>query len=270
LKKQVSIFFAALMFLTRLPIPKWVQHQDDYLQKSTKYFTTVGMIVGILVGATYIGTSYIFSNTIAIVLSMLVGILTTGAFHEDGLADVCDAFGGGWTKEKILTIMKDSRLGTYGTVGLFFVLLLKFLLLLEIANMALSPQFTLITLPYIFIFPIVMVVAHSMSRFMPLLIIEQYDYVYQEDLSKSKPMASQKLSFVEILFAFMIGIVGFLFLPLQLMGALLFMITGTYTLGRYFKKWIGGYTGDCLGTVQQVSELIFYFFVLIINKFLFY
>jgi adenosylcobinamide-GDP ribazoletransferase len=270
LKKQISIFFAALMFLTRLPIPKWVQHKDSYLQKSTKYFTTVGMIIGILVAATYMGTSYIFSNTIAIVLSMLVGIFTTGAFHEDGLADVCDAFGGGWTKEKILTIMKDSRLGTYGTVGLFFVLLLKFLLLLEIATTGFHNHFTLVVLPYKFTFPVIIIVAHSLSRFMPLLIIQSYPYVFQEEVSKSKPLASQKLSTTEILFAFMISIAGFIFLPITLLGSLFFMVTITYILGNYFKKWIDGYTGDCLGTVQQVSELLFYLFVLIINKFLFF
>ncbi len=76
------------------------------------------------------------SEDIAILASIIAGIFTTGAFHEDGFADVCDAFGGGWTKEKILMIMKDSRLGTYGVTGLIGILAAKFLLLKEL------PKFT--------------------------------------------------------------------------------------------------------------------------------
>jgi adenosylcobinamide-GDP ribazoletransferase len=268
--KQVHIFFAALMFLTRLPIPKWVQHKNEYVQKATTYFTMVGCIIGCITAMVYFLSSKILSPTIAIVLSMVSSILLTGAFHEDGFADVCDAFGGGYTKEKILEIMKDSRLGTYGTVGLILILLLKFFLLLELSTIALSTNIVFIQLPFIYSFPLLIIAAHSVSRFMPLVMIQSYDYIYQQDLSKSKPMASQKLSFSQMLFVFIISLVPFIFLPIQFLGAYIFMFVATFYLGNYFKKWIGGYTGDCLGTVQQVSELIFLLSVLIINKILFF
>jgi adenosylcobinamide-GDP ribazoletransferase len=264
--KQVNTFFAAFMFLTRLPVPKWVTHKDVYLQKSTKYFTLVGILIGILIAVTYVVSNLFFSNTIAIVLSMISGIFITGAFHEDGFADVCDSFGGGWTKETILTIMKDSRLGTYGTVGLILILLLKFLLLVELSTISWQPGNTLFEIDFQFSFPLIIVVGHGISRFMPLLVIQNYDYVFQDDKSKSKPLASQKLTIAELLFAFIMSIVGFLFLPYYCSFAIIFMIAITFVLGNYFKKWIGGYTGDCLGTVQQVAEIIFYLTILMTTK----
>jgi adenosylcobinamide-GDP ribazoletransferase len=268
--KQVHIFFAALMFLTRLPIPKWVQHKNEYVQKATTYFTIVGCIIGCITAMVYFLSSKILSPTIAILLSMVTSILLTGAFHEDGFADVCDAFGGGYTKEKILEIMKDSRLGTYGTIGLIMILFFKFFLLLELSSTALSINIVGVHLPFIYSFPLLIIASHTVSRFMPLVMIQSYTYVFQEDLSKSKPMASQKLNFGQLLFAFVISILPFIFLPIQLLGAYIFMFVATFYLGNYFKKWIGGYTGDCLGTVQQVSELIFLLSVLIINKILFF
>jgi adenosylcobinamide-GDP ribazoletransferase len=270
MKKQLHIFFAALMFLTRIPVPKWVQHTEAYLQRATKYFTLIGIIVGVIGATTYYVSSLFLSNTIAIILSIIATVLTTGSFHEDGFADVCDAFGGGYTKEKILEIMKDSRLGTYGTIGLILIVLLKFFLLLELSTTSLSPNVVAISLPFQLKFPLLMIVAHSVSRFMPLVIIQNYEYVFQHDVSKSKPLASQKLSFGELLFAFIISVLLFIFLPIQFLAAYVFMIAITFYLGNYFKKWIGGYTGDCLGTVQQVGELVFLLSVLIINKILFF
>ncbi len=267
--KQVHIFFAALMFLTRIPIPKWVQYKNEYLQKATTYFTLIGLIIGLVTAAVYFLCNKFFSPTIAIILSMITSILLTGAFHEDGFADVCDAFGGGYTKEKILEIMKDSRLGTYGTVGLIMILLLKFFLLLELSATAISIDIVGVQLPFVYSFPLIIIASHSISRFMSLIMIQNYDYVYQEELSKSKPLASQKLHITQLLFAFIISIIPFLFLPVQFLGSFIFMLVLTFYLGNYFKKWIGGYTGDCLGSVQQVCELTFLLSVLIINKIIF-
>ncbi len=252
------------MFLTRLPIPKWVKHRNEYLQLAPQYFTLVGIVIGAIVGTTYCVSNYIFTSTIAIVISIIVGIFTTGAFHEDGFADVCDSFGGGWDKEKILTIMKDSRLGTYGTVGLVLILLFKFLLLQQLATTPHLLQYKVIQIPAAFILPILLITAHSLSRFMPLIVIQYYTYIYQTDVSKSKPMASQKMRFTSLLFAALIGCVGFLMLPIIYSISIAPMVITTLLLANYFKKWIGGYTGDCLGTVQQVSEIVFYLVILML------
>src|SRR4029079_18757485 len=105
----------------------------------------------------YYISSFLFTAEIAIALSITVGILVTGAFHEDGFADVCDGFGGGWTKEKILTIMKDSAIGAYGAIGVILLFLLKF----QAMSKALSV--TINTKPQTINF-LLFVAAHSISR----------------------------------------------------------------------------------------------------------
>ena len=88
------------MFYTRIPCPKNIDHNPEYLNKASRYFPLIGWIVGGICFGVYYLSSNVFSVEIALILSMIAGILTTGAFHEDGFADVCDGFGGGWTKEK--------------------------------------------------------------------------------------------------------------------------------------------------------------------------
>jgi adenosylcobinamide-GDP ribazoletransferase len=256
MKKQLDIFFTAVMFLTRLPVPKRIDHDPALLQKSTRYFPWVGIVVGLIVMGAYLGCRQVFSTAISVVLLMVVSILTTGAFHEDGFADVCDAFGGGWTKEKILLIMKDSRLGTYGVIGLISVLGMKFLLLLELSG--LTGMFT---------FVLLVITANALSRFAALTMLQQYSYVAEKDTSKSKPVAGKKLSFAEMMVALTGACLSFLLLkPVFLLAVIPVAIARLY-LGNYFHKWIGGYTGDCLGAVQQVCEIAFYLGSILIWKF---
>lgn len=257
MKKELDIFLTALMFFTRIPVPKRIHHGAELLQKSARYFPWIGIVVGIVAGAFYVTGSQLLSMPIGIFISMLASILLTGAFHEDGFADVCDAFGGGWTKERILLIMKDSRLGTYGVIGLIGMLGLKFLLLLELSGM-------LPVWPLFF----VIVAAHSTSRLSAVTLIQQYTYVTDAGTSKSKPLANRKLLPHELLISVVGGIAPLLFINYYLAGALLLVFPGRIWLGRYFHKWIGGYTGDCLGATQQVSEVLFYLGILITWKFI--
>ena len=200
MKKQLDIFFTAVMFLSRLPVPKRIDHSPALLQKSARYFPWVGMIVGLIAGGTYATCVQFLSPSISVFFSMVVSIFTTGAFHEDGFADVCDAFGGGWTKEKILLIMKDSRLGTYDVIGLIDILGLKYLLLLQ-----LSGFFNLFT------FSVLIITGNTLSRFAPLSIMQQYNYVTDPDGSKVKPVTDRRLSFGEMMIAFIGACVSFCF-----------------------------------------------------------
>ena len=136
MKKELHIFFTALLFYTRIPCPKNIDHNPDYLNKASRYFPLVGWIVGGISFSVYYLSSFLFPSQIAIVLSIIAGILVTGAFHEDGFADVCDGFGGGWTKEKILLIMKDSSIGAYGAIGLVLLFLLKFQSMSEVFSIS--------------------------------------------------------------------------------------------------------------------------------------
>ena len=126
MKKEIRIFFTALMFYTRIPCPSSTDHHPDYINKATRYFPLIGWIVGGLSFLAFLGSSYVFNTSISVVISLIIGVLVTGAFHEDGLADVVDGFGGGWTKQKILDIMKDSRIGAFGAISLVLLFLLKY------------------------------------------------------------------------------------------------------------------------------------------------
>jgi adenosylcobinamide-GDP ribazoletransferase len=259
MKKEIRIFFTALMFLTRLPVPRYTDHDPLYLEKAARYFSWVGWIVAFIQGLCFLFFQSLLSTEIALLLAMGVGIITTGAFHEDGFADVCDAFGGGWTKEKILEIMKDSRLGTYGVTGLIFILSAKFLFLKELlpAAQLISPLTVIMAL----------IAAHALSRFMAVVAIQFSQYVFAGDASKSKPLASQRLSGPALLVALSGAALPFALLPTPWVMAVLPLFLITFLQLRYFHRWIGGYTGDCLGTIQQSAELVCYLSFLLLWKY---
>ncbi len=268
IKSELRIFFTAVMFLTRLPVPAFTDHSQDYLEKSTRYFPLIGWITGAISALTFIIFSKYIGTDIAILASIIAGILTTGALHEDGFADVCDAFGGGWTKEKILLIMKDSRLGTFGVIGLICVLGAKFLLLKELPTFMpdLSSPTTNVLFNYRY-FLLIVIAAHSISRLMSVLTINLFDYVTDPDTSKSKPVTSRKPTAGIIVVACVFGLLPLTLLDWHFLFCLIPVMYAGYQLACYFKKWIGGYTGDCLGAIQQVSELTFYLCAIIVWKY---
>lgn len=269
MKKELRIFFTAMMFLTRLPVPRFTDHSPDYLEKSVRYFPLIGWIVAALSAFPFLVFNKYISEDVAIAASIIAGILTTGAFHEDGFADVCDGFGGGWTKEKILLIMKDSRLGSYGVIGMIAILLVKFLLLKELPKFTPSLEAPSLNIFYNYrYFLLTLFAAHSVSRLMPVLVMRYYEYVADPDTSKSKPTAAQKPTFPALLVPIITALVPFVCMPWQFSLAILPVVYIAFSLAKYFKKWIGGYTGDCLGAIQQVSELGFYLSTIIIWRYI--
>lgn len=241
--RQFQIFFTALMFFTRIPVPKNSNHSEDYLNSATKHLPLIGWLVGGISALVYFGSSYVLPQSISIILSMIASIIVTGAFHEDGFADVCDGFGGGWTKEKILTIMKDSRVGAFGVIGMIFMLLLKYTSLNEIHSSYIAPM---------------IVSGHVFSRLMAVCFIFFYSYARDDASSKTKPLG-KKLKTPEMLFAIITGLLPFLMLKQPLFLIIIIPVTITFVLfARYIVKWIGGFTGDCLGAMQQLTELVFY------------
>ncbi len=253
MKKEFHIFLTAIMFFTRIPCPKWVDHNPEYLSKSAKYFSLVGIIVGSIGALIFYGFSFILSTEIALLLSIVATIYTTGAFHEDGFADVCDGLGGGWTKEKILLIMKDSRLGTYGVTGLILILAIKFLALRDVS---------------LHLIPITIISGHSLSRFIATTLIYTHPYVRDTEDSKAKP-AAKSITTSMLLLSGLFGIAPLFFFntPLIFLTIIPCYFAKVY-LGAKFKKWLGGQTGDCAGAVQQLSEVLFYLSVIALWKFI--
>ncbi len=253
MRAHLRLLLLAVQFYTRLPVPAWVGYSDELLNRATVYFPLVGWLVGGVAAGTYAGAIFLFRNAdLALLLSMVASILLTGAFHEDGFADVCDGFGGGWTPAKILAIMKDSRLGTYGATGLGLLLAGKFLALRGLPPAAVVPALLL---------------AHPLSRATALTCIFSHRYARaNEDDGKAKPVA-KKMPPGELAVGLLLGglpllaYAGWQARPAVLLVLLPLAITKA-ALARYFQRWIGGYTGDCLGAIQQVAEVTCYLFLL--------
>lgn len=257
MKYEIRLFFTALMFYTRIPCPKWVDHSPDYLNQCTKYFPLIGWLVGGASALVLWLSLFVFPVAVSVILSMITGVLITGAFHEDGFADVCDGFGGGWTKAKILDIMKDSLIGAYGVAGLVLILLMKFSLLTALAQQ----------INYWMLF-VSLISAHTVSRLAPVFIIYFGSYSRADATSKVKPVA-KKLTRANFFVAVILSLLPLLAFQnpwyfILLVPALL----ATWLLHRYFNKWIDGYTGDCLGATQQVTEIIFYLSLFVLWRFI--
>jgi len=249
MKKEIAIFWTAIMFFTRIPCPKNIDHSPEILTKSSRYFSLVGIIVGVFGAFVYYIAEFFFNDAISILLSMASTIWLTGAFHEDGFADVCDGFGGGWTKEKILSIMKDSRLGTYGVVGLILLLAIKHQSLLE-----LDIQTCLLAI----------ISGHAVSRCAATTLIYSQPYVQDIDKSKIKPSAVG-ITLKDVIICGVLALIPLLLFcnPWVFLTLIPVLIT-KHLLAMYFHKWIGGHTGDCAGATQQLTEVVFYLSLLII------
>ena len=247
---ELELFWSALMFYTRLRAPNNTPYCANSLNKSRKYFPFIGLIVAAIAVSIYLIGQSFFSNAIAIALSMVATILVTGAFHEDGFADSCDGFGGGWETEQVLTIMKDSRIGSYATIGLICLLGIKFLALLELSNISIAA--------FVFAY----VAAHTLSRLASLLVIEQYDYVQDINHSKANLMTQTKLSSPDLHQTLIVSAIPLLVsMAVALIPTVIAAIACLLTaklFAVYSKKRIGGYTGDILGAIQQLSEIAFY------------
>lgn len=257
IKNELIYFATALMFFTRIPVPFTIPYSSEIMNKSQKYFAWIGLMVGLInAGILYI-SAQLFNLEIGIVLMMIGSVLLTGAFHEDGFTDMCDSFGGGYGKEKILTIMKDSRVGAYGTIGIILLFALKFFSIQALGTIDLMKTLGIVIL------------AHTSSRFISGTMIYTHEYVTDIDVSKSKPLANKPLDGMALLVGFISVLLSFILIPdWRLIFAFALAYLGKIGMGWYFKKHIGGYTGDCLGAVQQVTEVLFYLGTMIVWKFI--
>jgi adenosylcobinamide-GDP ribazoletransferase len=242
LKREALVFLSAVMFFSRLPVFRFFEDTADYRNKHIRYLPLVGILLGALKALAFLLANQIFPKDISIVLSMVTGLILTGAFHEDGLADTADGFGGGFTRERVLAIMKDSRIGTYGAVTLICAFGLKFMLFNNLATHQI---------------PLAIIIAAGASRIFPILLVSTASYVSEDNAAKSKFVASH-ISATGLTLAVICGIIPLLFYCCRLKLLLsfipllaIFMLLRLYTLKR-----IGGYTGDVLGAFQQIFELL--------------
>ncbi|WP_296244568.1 MULTISPECIES: adenosylcobinamide-GDP ribazoletransferase [unclassified Psychrobacter] len=254
LRYEARLVLVAIQFLTRLPVPQFKNYNPQWLHESSRYFPAVGLLVGLLCAGIFWIASILFTPLVAAVISTAFGIRLTGAFHEDGLADSCDGLGGGLTRERTLKIMKDSRLGTYGVLGLVSALLLKISLLA-----AMPPSVAVIAL----------IIGHTASRLLCISLLALLPYGGEIEHAKAKPMAQQLTPLQGLLSSGWLilaaVIIVFLFpntvqqLSIwQWLLALFLGLIATDYMRRLLRRRLDGYTGDGLGATQQLSEIAIY------------
>jgi adenosylcobinamide-GDP ribazoletransferase len=240
----------ALGYFTRAPIPAWVGWSEHELNRAARYFPLIGVVVGAVGALALLACAQLLPVPIAVALSMVCTLLFTGGFHEDGLADSADGFGGGYTRERVLEIMRDSRIGSFGAIALVLALLIKFSALIEIARVSAMQA------------ALALVIAHAASRGAGLLVMAMLPYARpDDDQAKAKPVAQGigprewslgvLLGTLPALVATAVGAMSAMRLLAMLAVCALVLLAAT----RYFRMRIDGYTGDCLGATQQVAEI---------------
>ncbi|OYQ40294.1 adenosylcobinamide-GDP ribazoletransferase [Rhodoferax sp. TH121] len=269
----VRHYLLSLQFFTRIPVTgrlaDWVGFSPAMLRASAAHLPGVGVLVGGVVALfTWLLLALLpaspFAPLVAAVLGTVLSVLITGAFHEDGLADVADGLGGTQSRERALEIMKDSRVGAFGAIAVVLALLAKVGLLALLGSLHGA------------VLCVALFAGHVVSRFWPLLTIRLLPHVGDAAGSKSKPLADQislgslwaavfwcfgALALVLAAQAAMVLVANF---P-AVQGLVLWLGAGVLASGlawlgmlRWFARRLQGFTGDCLGATQQVCELAFY------------
>ena len=264
-------YLLAVQFFTRVPIvgrlAEWVGFSPELLRSSAGHFPGVGLVVGMVAAAVYALVNTLLPDThftllVAAVLSTVFTVLLTGGFHEDGLADVADGLGGSYDRTRALDIMKDSRVGAFGAMALVLALLAKVALLALLGSVEGVPTGWDETPLNTWYVCAALVAGHTVSRALPLLLIAWLPHVGDTAASKSKPLADQitaRSLWVAFIWLFMaLALVLSVLDAMNLIVACSFAVLALLWMGRWFKRRLQGFTGDCLGATQQVCEIAFY------------
>ena len=233
----------ALQFLTRVPVHTAVFDAAE-MNRSARYFPVIGALVGAAGALVFVIAARLWPLPVAVSLSMATTVWLTGGFHEDGLADTCDGLGGAVSRERALAIMKDSRIGSYGALGLVLMLGLKATLLGAQGSITRTAC--------------AMVFAHAVSRAAPVVLLALLPYAGDAEHAKAKPMAQQvHASDVAIALLMAAIVAALLAWPLGIahtLAALGAAVLATAAMRRWLRRRLGGYTGDTLGATQQGTE----------------
>jgi adenosylcobinamide-GDP ribazoletransferase len=234
---------SAVTFLTRLPLPHTAsEHPTAELGAATVYFPVVGALIGALGAGVYWLASTLWPEPLAIILAVAATVLATGALHEDALADFADGFGGGWSRDQVLAIMKDSRIGSYGVAALTLVLLAKLAALASLTRLDVVRA---------------LIAAHTIGRWAALPLLAGLPYVRDAGgtgAAFTGGVTPLRLTLATLVTAAILAAtIGLRTIPTIIAATLV-----TAFLGWYAHRRIGGITGDVLGATTQCVELATY------------
>lgn len=234
--RELRLFLTAVQFLTRLPVPALKGFAPEWITASARYYPLVGQIVGAVSALAFVLAARAWGGAVPAVLAVAVGVLVTGAFHEDGLADTVDGLGGGRDKAQRLAIMKDSRIGSYGALALLLVLALKIAALAQIAN------------------ALVLVAGHGAARAVAGVAMAALPYAGDPDAAKYKPVP-RGVGAGSVAAALIFAAWPFVVFPLpQVVPALACGAVLAFVMALWARRSIGGVTGDVLGAIEQMFE----------------
>ncbi len=245
--------YAALIFFTRLPLWKVVNPPQSAYSDVVVYWPLVGWLTGGVTALAMWGLSYLVAWPVAVILALALRLMMTGALHEDGLADFCDGFGCGGDKQRILTIMKDSHIGTYGVIGLiiYFLLTCSILTSLPVEVAALG-----------------FFAGDAFSKCAAAQITNRLPYARAEG-AKNK-ITYARMSIGKILMCIIFGIIplciALSFLGIRLLSAAILPYFVLIWLITLMRKKIGGYTGDCCGATMLILEISFLLSISVFNE----
>ncbi|MDI1273557.1 adenosylcobinamide-GDP ribazoletransferase [Polaromonas sp.] len=266
-------YLLAVQFFTRIPVTgrlaEWAGYSPAMLRASAAHFPGIGWLVGAVAAGVYallvaLLPPNLFAPLVAAALSTVATVLLTGAFHEDGLADVSDGLGGSSEAPRALEIMKDSRVGAFGALALVLAVGCKLALIALLGSLETEvpdgEEVLLALDPWLV--PAALLAAHVVSRGLPLLLIRILPHVGDTATSKSKPLADQ-ISLTSLGVAFLwclmaLALVSYALNAIALIAACSFAVLALLWMARLFTRRLGGFTGDCLGATQQVCEITFY------------
>jgi adenosylcobinamide-GDP ribazoletransferase len=260
---EYRILFTSLMFLTRLPVPSGIDHHAAMLMRAVSHFPLIGVIVGVFGATWYAFASMLWSPPIAAVAACLAFVWVSGCFHEDGLCDSLDGIGGGWSKEQILQIMQDSRVGTYALVGVSLILTGKVHAIALLAERAAAAELSL--LDQTASVCRALVAAQCASRWTCVVLTRACVYVTDPNDAKAgiynwfaesgRLLTNARVAVATVV---AVGVPAFLYGGILAREALMIdcvVAVATVISGFYGNMMIGGVIGDYLGATVIVTEL---------------
>ena len=252
IRLQMNRFLGALVFLTRIPVGNLYVFRAEELARSTVYFPVVGLLIGSLAGALLFFAQLVFPSIVAVLLCMLATVWVTGALHEDGLADAADGLAGGSTPAQRLAIMKGSAIGVYGAAALWFSLTTKLLLLGSLLERGTTVAIC------------ALIVANGMGRAGTVALLFACPYA-REGESKASPFAHQVTPGELVISLLPPVFSAFLFLGRDALACICGAGATVWATAVFYRRMIGGITGDCLGATNQLIELVCY--LLLVGRF---